>query len=181
MTVAPQFAIISALIGALSALIVTSVKPWIERRLRERFEKAAFQGELVDIYRHLCANKAILDAIEWEHGLPLDMHFKKLCIPENTLLFSDETFRNLPQLWLQKIYELRLLMRNINIEVEELLRSSRRSNVKQTQALVSYISVKLTQVMGSLSNAHLEFFNQRVPINRNEQSMKTPRLILYKS
>lgn len=78
-------------------------------------------AELWDIQRHCNENAKVLDHIDLSKGIPSNMYFERMKIPESSILFSAETFRRIQVDYAQLLYRVRLIVRNINIELAELI------------------------------------------------------------
>lgn len=117
--------LIFLLIGAASTItgtiIVNLVKRWIEAKVPADKECKLLAIELKDIERHCNENAKVLNFIDLANGIPSSMHLKKMLIPESSIIFSSETYRRIYLEHSELTHELKLIVRNNNIEIQQII------------------------------------------------------------
>lgn len=112
---------IATLVPVLLAALGFWLRPFIQRWVQKRYEYKYLVCELEDIVRHLGANITVLEAIAKDGKIPAPMHINKLKIPETSAIFSIETLKLADFRYSSRLYDLRLKLRNLNIEIDDLL------------------------------------------------------------
>lgn len=116
------WAFLGAIAGAFLAIITQVVSQWLTKRVetsaRQKKEIALLKGEISDIWRHCTANLEIVENIDLERGAPLRIHLEKMKVYESSIIFSENTYRAIHERYAQEIFRLRLMIRNINLEIE---------------------------------------------------------------
>lgn len=111
------------LVGLAALLTVATklVNDWMlaEKELRQVI------AELSDLRRHFGENVKIIKAMDINRGIPSAMHFEKMKTPEDSIVFSPETFRRIKSEHAELIHEIRLIVRNGNIELSEVIAYSK--------------------------------------------------------
>ncbi len=112
-------------LGASAAIFAGIVAPiivsYFSRVSSEKNEQYRLANELQDLVRHLRRNLVAIAALERSVGLgnrPATTHYKKLIIPTDSILFSSETFRGIDHEKCVKLNQLKLRLRNLNIDVD---------------------------------------------------------------
>ena len=132
------------IVTVLLTLLSTLLSAKLNRSIMAGRELKRLIEELADMKRHCYANDEILKQIDLSQGLPSAMHFEKMKIPESSILFSSETFRTIYMKHSRQVYELRLIVRNINIELEETVKYIATDRCKQSvvKEYIDYIKAK---------------------------------------
>lgn len=176
-----DFRIWMLLFGGVLSLIALVSKPWIEAAWRGSQEKKALKGELEDLIRHMDANRKVLDTMDFDKGMPLNMHFRKLSIPDTIILFSDDAFRHLPPKWQQNVFQLRLMIRNFNLEIEEALDAAKNNEVETLRDLSRYIMAKTDTIKTRITDLLKAFYKPKAKkIKSGQADPGQPVPILYK-
>lgn len=112
--------IILAAIGAFAAAFLSFLAKhyWVrrERVSLQDDEKTMLSKELEDLERHLHASEITLRNMNGLSKRPSKIHFLKLMVREDSLLFAVETFRLLRPEKATKLNQLKLRIRNWNLE-----------------------------------------------------------------
>jgi hypothetical protein len=137
--------IVSALVGVTAAFLYSTISEWVRNSLKRKKEVTLILAELDAIYKHILSNLNIIESIDLKMGVPHRMHFEKMKIHQNSILFSSETFRMMSSKHGMLIYRLKLILRNIDIEA---------------QAIVDYIDGKDYDV--ETMNQYLDYFKRRL-------------------
>jgi hypothetical protein len=110
--------IITAFLGGFTAVVL---KPVIQRWLQQRSETKSLIEELKDIRRHLSENIKVIENIKFNNFIPLDMHIQKFKIPDTATVFSSEIFHIFHHKHSSRLFDVRLKLRNLNIEFDQLI------------------------------------------------------------
>jgi len=128
---------------AVGAILLAILAPFINELIKDsrktKNERKRLFEELCDIIRHCNRNLLVLNAINAriKNDLPDTLHYEKMKIPHNSLLFSLETFRNLDYDKCQRIYQLKLILRNININLNGVINYCKRRDATR-ESIISY-------------------------------------------
>lgn len=110
---------------AVASLILAAfgfwLRPFVQRWFQKRYEYSYLLKELDDIHRHLGANLKVMGYIEEDGQVPAPMHINKLKIPESSAIFSIETLKLADFKYSSRLYDLRLKLRNLNLEIDDIL------------------------------------------------------------
>jgi hypothetical protein len=159
--------ILFALLGLILAVIAPVIVDLVQKYLLQKNERMLVIGEMKDMYRHFCRNKRAIEIIKSKKEMPAMLHFKKMKIPEDSLIFSQTTFRTMSAKRSKKIYELKLLLRNLNIEMDDLIGYCEHDPVQNLfdQYLeyligkITFLQEKLLKETAMLKNEHMQSRN----------------------
>ena len=97
----------------------------LERASLNKREQAAVRQELVDVHRHLYQSSFVLDSMKDMYNStepeaddtkrPMGVTFTKLKLPDDTLIFTPASFRDLPEASVAAIHQLRLPRASANV------------------------------------------------------------------
>jgi hypothetical protein len=110
--------IIGLLATVLRKYLMSSINKGLSHK--QRFELIVM--ELSDLLRHCVANLAVLKSINFEKGIPSIMHFEKMKIPDSAIILSKDSLLIIDKKYTGNISKLKLEIRNINIEIDGLLK-----------------------------------------------------------
>ncbi|MGY6521499.1 MAG: hypothetical protein ACXIUD_07215 [Mongoliitalea sp.] len=110
------------LISSVFQLISSYVTKKTDKSLKHTEQLKLLTSELEDLIRHCIANLEVLQAIDFEKGVPSMLHFEKMKVMESSLIFSQETFNVIDSKFTRHINRLKLEIRNINIEIDHLIK-----------------------------------------------------------
>ena len=114
--------LLSLIVVAVGGFITVWLRPVVLRRIQSANEIRYLHEEFKDIARHLTLNLSVIENIcKQKHRLPILMHLEKLKIPTDSAIFSIDTLRLANPRIASRLYEMRLKMRNLNIEIDQLI------------------------------------------------------------
>ncbi len=176
-------AIITAGTAVLGILIGIFIKPRVDFYLSSRRELRLLISEFEDMIRHINANIEVLDQIDLSMGIPAIIHLEKMKIPESSIIFSSDTYRNIYNKHSRLIYELRLIVRNINIEIDStvfLLQKEETYNKKVRIAYeyLKYIEFKMNYAASKIHSEKEKLLKKRLK-NNTSPTPKRPLKIIY--
>jgi hypothetical protein len=137
--------IISALVGATAAFLYSIISEWVRNLLKRKKEVTLILAELDAIYKHILSNLNIIESIDLKMGVPHRMHFEKMKIHQNSILFSSDTFRTISSKHGMVIYRLKLILRNIDIEAQAIVDyiDSKNYDPKTMAQYLDYFKIRL--------------------------------------
>jgi hypothetical protein len=125
-------------IGVLGWFVTVWLRPVMQRRLQQKNEIRYLREEFRDLARHINLNIGVMDLIEKSGSLPLEMHIAKLKIPKDSAVFSIDTLKLADPRIASRLYEMRLKMRNLNLEIDDLMQLSRCGEISTFFELLRY-------------------------------------------
>lgn len=144
----------------LAGVVITSLFQYFSLRLTKSSDKKLqhkdqlklLSGELEDLIRHCIANRAVLNSIELNLGMPSDMHFQKLKIMESSLLFSPETYQLIDSKYTRYIHRIKMEIRNINVEIDAVIvfKSKPNPDIEILQQYIDYLVIKMQSTIDQL-------------------------------
>lgn len=110
-------------------------------------------GEIKDIKRHCNANLEVLDKIDLSKGIPSQMHFKKMKVSYYSIVCSTETFKAIKPVHANLIYDLKLILRNVDIEIDTVVQylADHRYDSKIMLRYIFYLKQKFEYVQDRLT------------------------------
>lgn len=110
-------------------------------------------GEIKDIKRHCNANLEVLNKIDLSKGIPSQMHFKKMKVSYYSIICSTETFKAMKPVHANLIYDLKLIIRNIDIEIDTIIQylTDPHYNSKTMLKYILYLKQKFEYVQDRLT------------------------------
>jgi hypothetical protein len=172
--------VISAVLGATLAVISTSISTWLSKKDLSKVELQLLLAEIGDIKRHCEANLRILKEMDLDNGIPALFHFKKLLIFESAILFSTESIRQVNYKYARSISEIKVIARNINIEIEDLI-----SYLKKETHCQSYIEDHIAFLIGKMEFAIARFDHEHKHLKGKKKKFsytpkKSGKRLIYK-
>lgn len=119
---------LTAMLAFVSVVVSRRIVLRMERQAAVQAEKALIRQELTDIHRHLYQSSYVLGTLKtmYEKGTvprgkrPMLLTFQKLKLPDDTLIFTSDSFRQLPAQVIGELHQVRLRLRNINLTADHL-------------------------------------------------------------
>lgn len=120
-------------------------------------------GEMKDIKRHCNANLEVLNKIDLSKGIPSQMHFKKMKVSYYSIICSTETFKAIKPVHANLIYDLKLIIRNIDIEIDTIIQylADPHYNIKTMLKYILYLKHKFEYVQDRLAYVEDEIKNSK--------------------
>lgn len=176
-------AIITAGATVLGIFIGIFIKPRVDFYLSSRRDLRLLISEFEDMIRHIKANIEVLNQIDLKKGIPAIMHLEKMKIPESSIIFSSDTYRNIHNKHSRLIYELRLIVRNINIEIDSTVfflqkEETSRKKVRITYAYLEYFKFKMNYAASKIDSEKEKLHKKRMK-NNTSPAPKRPLNIVY--
>jgi len=133
-----------AITGVVIAVISSIIIEFVKAKVKKRKEYTLILNEIKDLGRHFSKNVNILNQMDLSKGIPMNMHFEKLKVFEQSLIFSQDTYRTSDKKIQKHIYRFKLELRNIHIEIDDLLAYLKSGNVNEevVEQFVGYIKMK---------------------------------------
>lgn len=119
---------IGILISTAFQLISNYVTKKSDKSIKHTEQLKLLASELEDLIRHCIANSDVLKSIDFNNGIPSMLHFEKMKVMESSLIFSQETFNVIDSKFTRHINRLKLEVRNINIEIDYLIKYRQSNN-----------------------------------------------------
>gem|GEM_PF-1240753 len=154
------------LFAGLLTIGVSSVIHHIKHLHDRKIFNQVFEGETNDIKRHLKANLGILRQINkklQEEGFyPNRVHFEKMKIQEDIVLFSNDIAVKLEPNRISNLSELRKLIRNLNFELEQaILATDNQSDF--LEKIIQYIIDKHDLLIRERLQKIIDDFSNNIP------------------
>jgi hypothetical protein len=107
-----------AVFGVVIAVGAAVFTYYIPSRRRKELEQGALKGVMEDLLRHFKMNQTVCHAIDLDTGIPSSIHFRRMKVDDNSLVFDLETHKNIRKEYFHHFNRLRLNYRNSNIDLE---------------------------------------------------------------
>jgi len=174
--------VLTSVFQFLTALVIKKS----DKKLKHAEQLKLLTGEIEDLTRHCVANLVVLKSIDLDKGIPSDLHFEKMKIMDTSLIFSSDTYSFIDSKYTGYINRLKLEIRNINIEIESVIRY-KKNNVVDKKILkdhLDYLFAKMNFTINNLPDRLSEFgvldkkILERITAHKEDNQHKE-RIIIY--
>ncbi|MBK8498468.1 MAG: hypothetical protein IPL52_06520 [Flavobacteriales bacterium] len=173
---------LTAMLAFVSVLVSRRIVLRMERQAAVQAEKALIRQELTDVHRHLYQSSYVLGTLKEMYETsavptgkrPMLLTFQKLKLPDDTLIFTSDSFRQLPAQVISELHQVRLRLRNINLTADHLgayCWSERYEQDVMKQHLDTFASYMVFVADKKVAPCVVALFGTK-PVDRTAENMK---------